>query len=65
MIEKDALTVLMNDLGDYICNPDENAFLTKETALQAMLAIQAMDAELRTIKGVLGQRYGKNECQEF
>ena len=65
MIEKDALTVLMNDLGDYICNPDENAFLTKETALQAMMAIQAMDAELRIIKDLLGQRYRKSECQEF
>ena len=65
MIEQDALTVLLNDLGDYICNPDENAFLTKETVLQAMMAIQAMDAELRTINGVLSQRYGRNECQEF
>lgn len=65
MIEKDALTELMNDLGDYICNPDENAFLTKVTALQAMMAIQAMDAELRIIKDLLGQRYRKSECQEF
>jgi len=65
MIEKDELTQVLDDLGDYVCNPDENAFLTKETVLQAMMLIQAMSAELTTIKGVLSQRYGRNECQEY
>jgi len=50
---EDALTQLMDDLGDYVCNPDENAYITRETVLQAMMAIQAMSIEIQTTKDLL------------
>lgn len=53
MTEKDALIQLMDDLGDYVCNPDENAYITRETVLQAMMAIQAMSIEIQTTKDLL------------
>lgn len=53
MTEKDALTQLMDDLGDYVCNPDEDAYITRETVLQAMMAIQAMSIEIQTTKDLL------------
>ncbi len=53
MTEKDALTVLLEDLGAYVCNPDEDAFIAKETVLQAITAIQCMSAELATLKNLL------------
>ena len=52
-MEKDALIQLMADLGDYICNPDEDAYITRETVLQAMMAIQAMSIEIQTTKDLL------------
>ena len=53
MTEKDVLTDLLEDLGSYVCNPDENAFITKETVLQAITAIQCMSTELATLKNLL------------
>ena len=53
MTEKDALIQLMDALGDYVCNPDEDAYITRETVLQAMMAIQAMSIEIQTTKDLL------------
>ena len=50
---EDALTQLMDDLGDYVCNPDENAYITRETVLRALMAIQAMSIEIQTTKDLL------------
>ena len=53
MTEKDALIQLMDDLGDYVCNPDEDAYITRETVLRALMVIQAMSIEIETIKNLL------------
>ena len=52
-MEKDALTQLMDDLGDYVCIQDEDAYITRETVLQAMMAIQAMSIKIQTTMDLL------------
>ena len=52
-MEKDALTQLTNDLGDYVCNQDDNAYITRETVLRALMVIQAMSIEIQTTNDLL------------
>ena len=52
-MERDALTQLMNDLGDYVCNQDDNAYITRETVLRALMVIQAMSIEIQTTNDLL------------
>lgn len=53
MTEIDAIAQLLDTLGDYVCNQDENAYITRETVLQAMMVIQAMSIKIQTTMDLL------------